>query len=98
MPGCIDLCDPCCGGGGSDRLVSGGGPPLPEPPLGIMSRGPGPCPWLWLPPIPGGPLPTIGPPGGGPNSPTVNDGTPEVPPPRGGLDCRDGRLLDCASN
>ena len=36
--------------------------------------------------------------GGGPNRP-VSDGTPDgVDPLRGGLDCLDGRLLDCASN
>ena len=63
------------GGGGSDRLLSGGGPLD-----GSIKRG-------------GGPFM-----GGGPNSP-VRDGTPDgVDPPRGGLDCLDGRLFDCASN
>lgn len=37
--------------------------------------------------------------GGGPSRP-VRDGTPDGPEPplRGGLDCLDGRLFDCASN
>lgn len=68
------------GGGGSVKLVSGGGPPLPD--VLISIRG-------------GGPFN-----GGGPKSPPVREGTPDGPDPEflGGLDCRDGLLLDCASN
>lgn len=38
--------------------------------------------------------------GGGPSNPTVREGTPDGAEPalRGGLDCLDGLLLDCASN
>lgn len=38
--------------------------------------------------------------GGGPSNPTVSEGTPDGAEPvlRGGLDCLDGRLFDCASN
>ena len=38
--------------------------------------------------------------GGGPKRPTVSEGTPDGADPgfRGGLDCLEGRLFDCASN